>query len=210
MSQILFIHFLLGMLASFIGTLPFGTINLSVVSTTVTHGFRAAIVVSVAVALVEILQSFIAFHFSVWIVENITHNLYLKLAVLFLFLAIGLYFLMRKATDGSASPNRFRLPNFLKGITLGLLNPQALPFWVFVIAYFQSTRLIALDGMDDDPLLLMSFLVGVSLGKLAALTLYAVLSVRMMKKIGAMGLWMNKILGALFLLLALVQAFRLF
>ena len=45
--------FLLSMLASIVGTLPFGPINLSVVDTTINRSWRAAFHFSVAAALVE-------------------------------------------------------------------------------------------------------------------------------------------------------------
>lgn len=210
MIQLYLIHFLLGLVASFLGTLPFGTINLSVVNTTINQSFRAGFILSVAAAIVEIIQSLIAFHCSVWISENIESNIYLQVFVVILFLAIGAYFFLRKPSSGEEAKSRFRMSNFVKGMMLGLFNPQALPFWVFVIAYFQSAQLIALDGMEIKLGLLVSFLAGVSIGKLGALTLYGALSVVVTQKISSLGLWMNKALGSIFIVLALIQGIKLF
>ena len=49
------LHFLMALAASFIGYLPFGTVNLSVIDTTISHGLRAALVMALGASLIEII-----------------------------------------------------------------------------------------------------------------------------------------------------------
>jgi len=88
--------FFLSMLASIAGTLPFGPINLSVVDTTINRSWRAAFHFSIAAALIEIPQSFIAIRFNPTVQQLLQHNVWVKSFDVVFFVAIGLVFFCRK------------------------------------------------------------------------------------------------------------------
>ena len=64
------IHFAWGWLCGFLGTLPFGTINVSIAEMAIQRGTRVAISMAVGAAFIEFFQSYIALSFY----HILTHN----------------------------------------------------------------------------------------------------------------------------------------
>ena len=204
MTTAILIHFALGLISSFLGSLPFGTVNLSVVDTTVHHSFKAGVKMAIAAALVEIIQSFLAVHCGKYISNSIEMSTYVQIGVLVLMFALAIFFLLKKQSDGTETKKKWKMGNFAKGAVLGLINPQALPYWVFIITYFHTSPWF---HFETDTII--AFLIGVSLGKLLALLLFGYLSLIIINRIAAVSKWMNKIIGGIFLLIGVVQGLRL-
>jgi len=200
------IHFLAGFIASFLGTLPFGPINLSMVDTTIKGGMKVGLRFSIAAAIVEIGQSLFAYNFGMWITQYLEHNIWIQLSVFVVLFAIGALFFMRKGREDADIETQRKTSPFLRGAIIGMLNPQALPFWVAVIAALKSSAWVSF-GMWDFILL---FLFGVSLGKLVALLLYGKMSLLIVSRITSLSHWMNRIIGGIFIALALVQGAKIF
>lgn len=200
----------LGTVASFAGTIPVGPINISVVATTLKRNFKAGIIFSGSAAVIEILQSFIALQFGMLLSGLLFNNPSFQIAVSIVFLLIGVVFLLKKEQPALKNKSKKKLPAWLNGMLISLLNPQALPFWIFVLGYYQSASLIDMELLSLGHVnCVLSFLIGVYLGKFAALSMYSYLSVYLSSKIGHFAYWMNKILGAVFIILAFGQLFKL-
>lgn len=203
----LLLHFLIGLGVSFVGALPLGIVNLSVVDVSANENFRAGFNISLGAALIEAIHFLLAFCLGAMVVDYLEGNLYVQLSVFLLFLSIGLVFFFKKQKDKAHCP-KYKLPHFLKGIVLSALNPQAIPFWVFVIAGLQSTGWVSLDPMAELQWMI-SFLAGVWLGKMLALVLFGKLSLLIFSRVSALSLWMNKIIGGILLLIAGWQGIHL-
>ena len=201
-------HFGLGLISSFLGALPLGTVNLSVVDATVNKSFKAGLNISIAASLIEILQTSLALVFGMQISNQISSNIYTKIFVFLVFAFLGVVFLTRKNKSCKDKINKKDIPDFFRGIILALINPQALPFWVFMIAWFQSHHLLALDPHGQFALIAI-FLIGVWAGKFLALLLFGYLSVMIVNRVQSLSLWMNKIIGGVLLLLAIYQGIGL-
>lgn len=201
-------HFVVGLIASFLGSIPFGTVNLSVIDTTIKENFQAGIKIAIAAGIVEIFQSFVAAHCSMFITQYISDNVYVSIFSLFLLLAIGSFFFFKKQQKNVEVKKRFKLSNWAKGALLGLINPQALPYYVFVIAFLQMRHWIDFE-MGSLYYNLIAFLLGTSAGRFLALLMYGYLSLAIADRIQTVSAWMNKILGGIFFLLAAVQGIRL-
>ncbi|WP_299461963.1 LysE family transporter [uncultured Microscilla sp.] len=200
------LHFILGFVASFLGTLPFGPINLSMVDTTLKGGLKVGLRFSVAAALVEIAQSLFAYSFGMLITRYLEHNIWIQLTVFVVLFAIGAVFFMRKEKEDASIEGGRQISPFARGAIVGLLNPQALPFWVAVIAALKSSHWLSFAVWD----FILLFLLGVSLGKLVALLLYGKLSLWIVQRISSLSHWMNRIIGSIFILLALIQVAKMF
>ncbi len=204
------IYMLLGMGASFVGTIPVGPINISVVATTLKRNMRAGIIFSGSAAVVEIFQSFIALQFGVLLSTLLFSNPWFRIAVAAVFFLIGLIFIFKKQKVVVKESSKRNLPSWASGLIVSLLNPQALPFWVFVFGFYQSSSLIDMQLLSLEQMsCVMSFLIGVYLGKFAALSLYSYLSYYLSSRIGKLTFWMNKILGTVFIILALSQLWEI-
>lgn len=198
-------HLGLGVVSSFLGALPFGIVNLSVVDTTLRRNFRAGVQLSLAASFVEVMQLGLAMYLGMTFVQELRTHIWIKAAIVLLFVGLGLLFFFRKTREGG--PRNAHLPEFVRGIILSLINPQALPFWVFMIAWLQSAHLVQFDGRL---VLILLFAAGVWLGKLLALLLFGWLSLRIASRVELLGRLTNRVIGAILLLIGCYQGISLF
>jgi threonine/homoserine/homoserine lactone efflux protein len=206
MEQTPALIFSVGLLASFVGTLPFGPINLSVVDTTINRSFRAAFQLSCAAALVEIPQSLIALRFSPIMQKWMTGNVYFNFFTICVFLAMGCFFLFRKPScDAKNNPNQKEKSNFLQGILIAIANPQAIPFWIFILSFLKNSQHLDLSAHLGIQLLGV-FVLGVASGKLLALLGYAKLGQLVINRVTSINRLMNKIIGGILIGIGLMQA----
>lgn len=167
-----------------------------------------------AAGLVEILQSFLAVHFGMFITDRIENSVWVKVFVFILLLAVGAYFFFRnqnpdlETEESKKAKKKFKLSPFSQGAFLALINPQALPYYVFIVAFLQSKQWLSLE-MGAGIGLLAAFLIGISAGRFLCLLLYSYLSLLIAKRLqDACGI-MNKVLGSIFFILAAVQGIKL-
>lgn len=158
---------------------------------------------ALAASLVEIIHSFIAVHCGMLITDLISSSPITQVLSLSIFLFLGFYYLFKKNAPPHDTPKKRLGSNFTKGGILALINPQAIPFWVFVITYLQSSGYINLRFSN-----VIALLIGIALGKLLALMLFGVLSKAIVNKVQFLGLWINKIIGSVLLFLGLLLAVR--
>lgn len=195
----LFIHFLIGLLASFIGSLPFGVLNLTMVETVVKRGDKAGRNFAIGASIIEIIQAFIAIWFLDWFVHNPNIESYIKIASVPILVILGIVFIIRdpqcklKAVEYKGSP-------ILKSVYLSLLNPLVIPFWVFCAGYFHSTAWIEF-GPDQ----LILFIVGIGFGKYFSLIAYGAVRKQIVKRLDFFNLCFNRMIAIVFILLGLIQ-----
>lgn len=157
-------YFLVASVTSFIATLPFGPINLTVIKTTVDHHVGGALKVSIAAAAVETGQALLAIWFGVVISRFITDHASVYFIVGAIFLALAIYVWIHEThpvLNGSDETE----PSFIKrGLFIALINPQAIPFWIFAVTLTSSSL-----GFNYIGELLFAYLAGVWFGKVLAL-----------------------------------------
>lgn len=198
------LHLFLGLVAGILVTIPLGPVNLLVVNTTVSKNLRSAMVLTLAASIMELLKPILAIYFSWLIIRHIESNVYIQLTVVLAFVLIGLYFMLKKNTFHESYNNRREMPEFIKGVLISFLNIPALPFWIFVIAYCESTV-----GFDFSVSTVGLFLAGVFSGRFGTLWIYARLSQYVSERSSVIALWLDRIIAILFFVLALIQALRI-
>ena len=198
------LHLFLGLVAGILVTIPLGPVNLLVVNTTVSKNLKAAMVLASAASIMELLKPILAIYFSWLIIRHIESNIYIQLTVVLAFVLIGLYFLLKKNTSLKAENNRREMPEFMKGVLISFLNIPALPFWIIVIAYCESTV-----GFDFSISTVGLFLAGVFIARYGTLWIYARLGQYVYEKSSLIALWLDRIIAIIFFILAIVQAFRI-
>ena len=198
------LHLFLGLVAGILVTIPLGPVNLLVVNTMVSKNLRSAMVLTLAASIMELLKPILAIYFSWLIIRHIESNVYIQLTVVLAFVLIGLYFMLKKNTFHESYNNRREMPEFIKGVLISFLNIPALPFWIFVIAYCESTV-----GFDFSVSTVGLFLAGVFSGRFGTLWIYARLSQYVSERSSVIALWLDRIIAILFFVLALIQALRI-
>jgi threonine/homoserine/homoserine lactone efflux protein len=198
------LHLFLGLVAGILVTIPLGPVNLLVVNTMTDKNFRAAMVLASAASIMELLKPLLALYFSWLITRHIESNMYIQLTVILAFVLIGLYFMLKKNTSHETENNRREMPEFIKGVLISFLNIPALPFWIFIVAYCESTV-----GFDFSISTVGLFLAGVFSGRYGTLWMYARLSQYVSERSSVIELWLDRVIAALFLVLALIQSLRI-
>lgn len=87
---------LTGFTICFVGTIPFGPINLTVVKVTVDHGSSKGAEVALAASVIEILQAAIAIFFGLLILGFVEESLIFKFTLATVFVCIAFYIVSRE------------------------------------------------------------------------------------------------------------------
>lgn len=158
---------------SFIGTFPPGTINLTIIQLGLEKKTGVALRLALAAALVEYPYAWLAIEFQELITSSpaITDNFELISAVVMTSFGV-LNLWSQSRTNQSAMAKKFQESGFRRGLILGILNPLALPFWVAMTAYIKSQGWTDLSTNTE----LHAYLVGVSAGGFALLTIFTFLA----------------------------------
>jgi threonine/homoserine/homoserine lactone efflux protein len=165
--------FLVGFITSFIGSIPPGTLNLSVLQLGLEGKTKIALRFALAVAIIEYPYAWIAVQFEYWITSTptVVDNFQLITAIVMTSLGILSLITARKATSLST---RFSESGFRRGIVLSILNPMAIPFWVAVTAYFKANGWIHLNSAG----VLHTYIFATSAGAMALLAVFVFLAKR--------------------------------
>jgi threonine/homoserine/homoserine lactone efflux protein len=180
---------------SFIGTIPPGTLNLSIIQMGLEHRVQQAWRFALAGSIIEYFYAWIAVEFESLITSSpaVTENFELITAMVMLVLgALSLV----TAKRPSALVKKFHASGFRKGLILGILNPLALPFWVAMTAYLRSQRWVTLATNFD----LHAYLLGVALGGFALMLLLFILARKVVTYFEG-NTFVNKIPGVTLLIL---------
>jgi threonine/homoserine/homoserine lactone efflux protein len=156
---------------SFLGTIPPGSLNLTIIQLGLDQRINIAWRMAVAAAIIEYPYAWLAIEFQELITRSpvIIHNFQLVTGIVMILLGFfNLYF----SSKPSAFSTRFQASGFRKGILLGLLNPLAIPFWVAMTAYLKSQRWVDLSTNAE----VHAYLLGISLGTLIAFMILAYLA----------------------------------
>lgn len=117
-------NFALGLIVSFLGTLPLGVLNITIIRISIKRGLRAAFQFAVACALVELVYSYIAVRITLLLIHGATFKLVTEVISVFTLALLGCYYL-RKNTAPKGSTQE--IGAFFLGSTLSIVNVIAHP-----------------------------------------------------------------------------------
>jgi threonine/homoserine/homoserine lactone efflux protein len=189
--------FAIAFVISFIGTIPPGTLSLTIVQLGLEQRINVAWRMALAAALVEYPYAWIAVEFQGYLTDSLelTHSFHLVSAVVMLSLGVlSLWFSARP----SKLSQRFEGSGFRRGIVLGLLNPLAIPFWLAMTAYLESYGWVDLSNKFE----IHAYLLGVSTGTLVLFMLLAYLAQKVVVLFKSAS-YLKKMPGVLLVLLGL-------
>ena len=187
--------FLLGLLFSFVGSIPPGTLNMIVLQLGMDQKIRTAFRFALAVAFVEYPYAWMGVQFEYWLTSSplVIKNFQLITAVVMITMGVLSLMPVKKRTRVEGS---FRESGFRRGLVLSILNPMAIPYWMAFTAYMKAQGWIDLSTVG----LLHSYVFGTSVGALLLLTLFIFLANRL-AGYGDENPWVKKVPGVLLLLL---------
>ena len=163
--------FLAGLIFSFLGSIPPGTLNLAVLQLGMEHKIKTALRFSIAVAIIEYPYAWIAVVFEDWVTSSpvIVDNFQLITAIVMIVIGGFTLWSARKPSEFAV---KFNESGFRRGIVLSILNPMAIPFWIGITAYLKAQGWINLSSQA----LLHSYVLGTSVGVIILLILFTFLA----------------------------------
>ncbi|MDP9081210.1 MAG: LysE family transporter [Bacteroidota bacterium] len=162
----IFLTFFIGLIANFIGYVPPGNINLTLVQITINRGLKQALMFIIAFSSVEFFFTYFIMHADKWLSAEVHLDTIIDWVMVVLFGVMGIvtWINRNKPPETSYSDRE----SIRYGILLGFLNPMQIPFWMIT-----GTYLITHEWIVDGQVALVIFSVGAAAGAFLALFLYA-------------------------------------
>ena len=161
----IFLTFLIGLAVNFIGYIPPGNINLSLVQIALNRGMKQAVKFIIAFASIEFFFTFFIMHAARWLSGQLKLNTIIDWVMVALFGTLGtITWLNRKKPPATNYSDR---DSIKYGIILGFVNPMQIPFWMIA-----GTYLITHQWIVSGNLALAIFSMGSASGAFLCLFLY--------------------------------------
>ncbi|MCC8410588.1 LysE family transporter [Mucilaginibacter sp. UR6-1] len=192
----IFLTFFIGLIANFIGYIPPGNINLTLVQITIYRGMKHAIQFITAFSVIEFFFTFIIMHGAKWLSEQANLDTVIDWVMVVLFGTLGIF-----TWIGRNNPPKTKYSNTASiryGIMLGFLNPMQIPFWMVT-----GTYVISHDWILDGNFALVIFSIGSALGSFLCLYIYARFAQYIQSKFALSTKVINISIAGLFLAFAL-------
>ncbi|MDZ7934308.1 MAG: LysE family transporter [Emticicia sp.] len=203
-----FVLFLVVALISFVGSIQIGAVSMAVIQTTLSRSRSAGIWVALGGSIPEFIFSFIALKGLLFLQHNQSIIDWLNILIIPIFLLLGLYSFFQKEPDNEEgliieSQKNF---DFAKGFSLGMINPQLLPFWFFSLVYI--SKYFSINTLSAK----YAFVLGTGVGAFAILVVFAQLTHRYHLRIKKVlkNYPVNRLMAFVFIGLALIQAIKVF
>lgn len=194
--------FLLTTLISFAGSLQVGPVNWFVMETGIRQNKTAAILVAAGGSIPEFIYSLLAITIGISLQQTPGFFLAFKWITIALLILLSVYYFFKKIAQ-NAQPEISKKGSFVKGFTLGLLNPQLLPFWLVVYTSFFTSTGLSITSFPQQ----LAFILGTGIGAfgLHLCLIYLVQANRQRLEKWMVFPYFNQFLSAFFLLLAVLQ-----
>ncbi len=198
--------FFTGMLVSFLGSLPLGTLNIAAMQISVSDGVIAAMMFSLGSLLVEIIYVRISLVAMDWIrkQEKILKALeWLTLIIVLALAASSFYAALHPKVEKNIvldSP----LPKFVLGLIMSAVNPVQIPFW-FGWSTVLFTKKVLLPRKDH----YNSYILGIGIGTFIGNCIFIFGGLLIASKINNNQHILNWVIGGIFAITALLQLWKI-
>src|ERR1051325_11668532 len=198
--------FFAGMLISFLGSLPLGTLNVAAMQISATEGVRAAILFVLGALVVEIIYVRISLVAMDWIRKQEKILRVLEWLTLIIVVALA-FFSFYAATQTTVKKNIIlssTLPKFLLGLTMSAVNPMQIPFW-FGWSTILFTKKILQPKNDHYNI----YIIGIGIGTFAGSCIFIFGGRFVADKLSNNQHFLNWVIGGIFTLTAFIQLWRI-
>ncbi|WP_462253985.1 LysE family translocator [Ekhidna sp.] len=129
---------------SYIGSIPPGTINVSVMQLAILNKRRAAVFFALAASVVEFAYAGVTVQFHIFLNNNEVIADYFRIITSIALIGLGLSNILSKSTASSVKVDTKLTGRhgFARGLLLGFLNPMTIPFWLAITTYLENDQWI--------------------------------------------------------------------
>jgi threonine/homoserine/homoserine lactone efflux protein len=198
--------FFTGMLISFLGSLPLGSLNVAAMQVAVEENVRNAVKFAFGVALVEIIYVRISLRGMDWVVANqkLFHILEWATVFLFIILAISSFLAARKkAGEKKNILLNNKMNRFWLGFTMSAINPVQIPFWFLWSTILLSNKILLPTTIDFN-----MYTVGIGIGTLMGFAVFIYGGRWLVQRLKASHRGINLFVAVVFIVSAVIQLLR--
>ncbi len=198
--------FFTGMLVSFIGSLPLGTLNIAAMQISVSDGVTAAMLFSIGSLIVEIIYVRISLVAMDWIrkQEKVLKALEWVTLLIVSALAFSSFYAALHPTVEKNFVLDSPLPKFVLGVVMCAVNPVQIPFW-FGWSTVLFSKKILLPRNDH----YNSYILGIGVGTFIGNCIFIFGGLLIASKINNNQHILNWVIGGIFALTALLQIWKM-
>ncbi|MBX2933748.1 MAG: LysE family transporter [Ferruginibacter sp.] len=196
-----------GLLISFLGSLPLGTLNVAAMQIGIQESIKEAIYFSFGSLLVEMFYVRISLIGVDWIRKQERIMKLMEWLTLLIILALAAGSFWAAASKGDDAKNVFLQNNmhrFLLGMFMSAVNPVQIPFW-----FGWSTILFNKKILEPVKSQYNIYIVGIGLGTLMGNCLFIFGGKWLVQRISNSQQYINWVIGSIFALTALIQAIKM-
>lgn len=196
-----------GLLISFLGSLPLGTLNIAAMQIGIQESIRDAIYFSFGSLLVEMIYVRISLVGIDWVRKQKKLMKILEWITLIIILALAAgSFLAALQQNGSAKNVMLEnnMHRFLLGMFMCAINPVQIPFW-----FGWSTVLFSARILEPRPMLYNFYIIGIGAGTLAGNCVFIFGGKMLVENIANSEKYLNWVIGGIFLITALLQLWKI-
>lgn len=206
--QQLGILFVFTFVAAFLATLPPGLLNMNAAKTSVEKGKSNGVIFGLGVALVVMLQAYLAVRIAKYLSKNTELIEILMQVALVIFAILAIYFFIkgRKQQNQQVQFKQSKKrSSFTKGAVLASINLLIIPYYSGMNTVFHQQGFMNYKVIDE-----VVFILAAGMGTFLVMYLYAFYFNKMEHKTKSFSKKSNYILSALMVVLCLVTAARLY
>jgi len=203
----LLLHFVLGFITSFLGTLTPSMLNMTTAKISLNKNKIEAIKFAIGASLVVLAQVYIAILFTKFLRSNPTFVQSLQKIAIGIFAVLSVYFyrLSKKDKEPKKEAKEKAGSSFAVGLLLSALNMFSIPFYCGV-----TTALDVAGWLKFSQQNILMFVVGSALGTFALLAMYANYAKIIQSKSASLAKNLNLILSILTGSLAVITLIKIF
>ena len=206
--MIKFFHiFFWGLLISFLGSLPLGTLNVAAMQIGIQESVQNAIWFSLGSLLVEMVYVRISLVGIDWVrkQQRLMKAMEWITLVIILALATGSFIAAIKSDENSKNVLlNFNLHRFYLGMFMCAINPVQIPFWFGWSTVLFSKKILKTTAFDYN-----SYIVGIGIGTLLGNCVFIFGGKWMVQRIANSQQYLNWVIGGIFTLTALIQLVKM-
>ena len=199
--------FFTGMLVSFLGSLPLGTLNIAAMQISISDGIKSAMLFSIGSLVAEIIYVRVSLVAMDWIRKKEKIFLILEWVTVLIVAALA-FFSFYAALQPSVEKNIIlssSLPPLLLGFTMSIVNPVQIPFW-FGWSTVLFTKKILQPRNDH----YNSYIIGIGIGTFIGNCIFIFGGRFAADKLSNNQHILNWVIGGIFSLTALIQLWKIY
>lgn len=199
--------FFWGLIISFLGSLPLGTLNVAAMQIGIQESIRDAMFFSLGSLLVEMIYVRVSLVGIDWVRKQQKLMKAMEWITLGIVLALAVGSFVAALKDGGETKNvmlQNNMHRFLLGMFMCAINPVQIPFW-----FGWSTVLFSKNILEPNRAQYNSYIIGIGLGTLAGNCVFIFGGQWMVQKISNSEQYLNWVIGGIFLLTAIIQLIKI-